>query len=247
MMILLSQANQMTAKQNDKTLDKINIAIDKAFAVLTNPKNTKGVARKIKRMIVKRSRLGFGVDPTSLKQKRFKPLSASYKEQRKGNIKFVTIKGKVFSIRLRGKPRRARGAVTRKRKKKGGLAGLFGGLFGKKKSKTKIRRKRKSPTASHLSRETTPGKSNITATGRLLDSLQSSGQKAKAIVTIPDNRYSINIFGDRLKKPPTTAEVSRFLKRQGRNFFLLSSSQKKKLERDGANLLRQLASKFFRG
>jgi hypothetical protein len=222
------------ASNEEKILGPIE-AIDKAFEILTSPKNTKGVARDIRNDIVKRTRLGFGVNDAK-RQYRLPRLSQSYVNQRKGLLKFVTIKGKSFPIVNNVAKPAARSKPAKKARPKKARP-----------SKPKIARPKKvQPRAPKLSPKTTPGKSNLTATGRLLDSLRFFGQRAKAIVTIPNYRYTTNIFGERLKKGATAQDVVRFQEKKGREFFGLSKSQENRIERKYGTILAELANKLFK-
>ncbi len=50
--------------------------------------------------------------------------------------------------------------------------------------------------APRLSNQTTPGRSNLTATGKMLQSIRGYGRKQKIIVEIPDKPHGPDIFGN---------------------------------------------------
>ena len=229
---------------NEEKILKAGKAIDKAFNVLTKPARTRQLSTEIKDKIIKRSKLGFGVAPSG-QQRKFPKLKPSYIDQRKGIAYYFTNKdGKVIRVdRARIKTAKPSKSSIIKRKK-GKLIGLFslqGAAKPKKPKKSTITRKR----ASNLHHSTTPAKSNITATGLLLNSLTSRGKKSQAIIILNSKRYTNNIGGFRIKKPSTTTKVNKFLEAQNRRWFILSTSQKNKLQRDLGIKLKKLASTFL--
>jgi hypothetical protein len=214
----------MSQKANEIALLKATQSVDKAFAALTTPQENKKLAKEVGNMIIRRSRLGFGVD-SSGNQRRFKKLSKSYIEQRLGQVFFFTKQTQkgpiVVPIKLgpgkvikKKKPSKAK----KPRKAKSG-----------KKPQVKAK-KRKTPRAPNLSNQTTPKKSNITATGDLLESFKYFGGKKRAIVIIPSERHEKTLFG-KTNKPSTMSEIAQYLEEQGRRFFILSNAQRKGLER----------------
>lgn len=77
----------------------------------------------------------------------------------------------------------------------------------------------------NLSSKTKPGKSNITATGFLLNNLRVSILNSKAAVVPGFKVRTRDIFGDKIKDPPTDAAVMGYLRAQNRIFMNLSKDE----------------------
>lgn len=101
-------------------------------------------------------------------------------------------------------------------------------------------RKRKS---SLLSKKTTPGRSNLTATGQLLKAIKGIGRRARAIIELKDKRSGKTISG--ADDDSTNSDILKWQKAQGREFFGLTASEKKRFERAGASRITKEAKKCF--
>lgn len=101
----------------------------------------------------------------------------------------------------------------------------------KLKDSTKERRAR---YADDLSGLTTPNKSNLTATGQLLDAIKSVGQRGKVILEI-DGRRTRELGGSRPRL--SNAEVARYVQEQGRRFFDLTKAERTFLVREVKQLI----------
>lgn len=137
------------------------------------------------RLIVVRTRLGYGVDRPRAKRKRLKSLSPSYIEVRKGKIAFFTL-GK-------GQKRRIVSYVPDKKPE--------------------------------LSEFTRPTRSNLTFTGKMLDSM-----RVKDIV-VRRNRVSIGPDRRSRGKGLTNEKIATYQEQMGRVFNNLSDLEVKKLAR----------------
>lgn len=224
---------------NEEKILKPSRAVDKAFSVLTRPARMKQLASKIEKRIVKRSRLGYGVS-LSGQRARFPRLDEDYIEVRKGLVYwFTTEQGN----RVRVGPERKVFKTFRKTKFR------FGGkkrTAKKRRSLTKAPKKKTiSRRATNLSRLTTPSKSNITATGTLLNSIETRGQKARAILQIQRVTYTKNIQNRQINSGVTTIDVNRFLESQGRRWFALTITQKNRIEEESTKMLRDLARTYL--
>lgn len=137
-----------TLKEQLKAFQK---QLDKELNKFTRGPKTKQLAKIAKDIVVKRSRLGFGVRFPEGKRSRFDKLSSSYVAQRKNQVRFYTDE--------RGQLRKIPKPTGKAKKNQGSRGGTF-----------------KFPEGSRhpdLSKTTSPGKSNITFTGQLLKSLKS--------------------------------------------------------------------------
>lgn len=106
---------------------------------------------------------------------------------------------------------------------------------------------------SFLAEDTSPAKSNLTATGQLLDALYFRAVKDKFIIKInTKNRYeglggeaTIDVNVTKKKKEArsklTNEEVRKFVEDAGREFLSLNDQEKEKLIKYTKNLLRELA------
>jgi hypothetical protein len=94
------------------------------------------------------------------------------------------------------------------------------------KDSTKETRKR---YRGRLHSQTTVSKSNLTATGQLLDSLRTRVENNSVIIFLKDRR-STELSGSASTK--TNSEVANYAKKGGRNFLELSSSEVNALIRD---------------
>lgn len=162
-------------EQVEKSLrDKIRKAAEKTFS--------DQYVETLKDRIVKRTKLGQGVDPRTGNTTRLKPLSTEYKGTRRNN-------------------------------------------------------------RSRLSGTTQPARSNLTATGQLLDSLRvikkSIVNGIKYTITI-DNKRGRNLDGS--NSTVGNRDIARFQRKQGRNFFGFTKPQINQIVRE----VRQTILKFLK-
>jgi len=133
------------------------------------------------KQIVKRSRRGFGILASGKRQKRFKALKKSTRDNRKR---------------------------------------YAGNLHG----------------------TTSVGKSNITATGQMLEALEVTGGRGRFTIGFESGKRKTELHGKRAKNPLTNEEVAFHLENQGRKFLGLTKNEKnsiiKKMKKD---LLKQLS------
>jgi hypothetical protein len=85
---------------NDNTIDKqVKEALDKRVGGAIKKGITTEYIELLRDRIVKRTRLGIGVDPESGAGVKLEPLSDNYKEMRQGKARFYTNKaGKVVKV-----------------------------------------------------------------------------------------------------------------------------------------------------
>jgi hypothetical protein len=228
------------AKTPEQVLKETALAIDRGFDRFRQDKTLSDFAQKeIAPNIVKRSRLGFGVRLESKQQYKFPPLANSYIEQRKGLIRFITLKnGAVFPIKQFQELTRARirSMGTKRARKNKSLLKRLKAFFGKKKEgavKSKIKKVKPKLNAGNLSANTSPAKSNITATGLLLDRAIGATARAKQIIIFIKNiKYQKDILGFRIKNPPTTVDVAGYLQDNlDREFLQTSEAEDNRLSR----------------
>jgi len=86
-----------------------------------------------------------------------------------------------------------------------------------------------------LSKETTPTKSNLTRSGRLLDSFKVVAKKLGVIISIPDT--------SRPDSRATNAEIARYNEEKGRPFFHVSSSEIRQIKREAARIIKSKLGK----
>ncbi len=163
-------------------------------------------------------------------------------------------KSKIFTDEIsQSLASRQKNPIRKKRKKrKKPLSDRLKGLFARKKVKEKKRKKRAPKRLSNLSSNTSPGKSNLTATGQMLDSITSTARKAKIIIEIPDNKRSPGLLGE--STDLTNADLARIHKKGAkvkhpsgtsinipeRNFFELTNAEKNKIKRRVREIILQL-------
>lgn len=87
---------------------------------------------------------------------------------------------------------------------------------------------------SDLSEATRPGKSNLTATGQMLNSLRGRGARAQIVVEITGNRTKE--LGDRRSRL-SNSQVARYVQEQGRPFFKVTNAEKNGLAREVKRLI----------
>lgn len=96
----------------------------------------------------------------------------------------------------------------------------------------------------NLSDATTAKRSNLTATGQLLDAIKGGGERAKPIVSISGKR-SRELTGSKSRK--SNAQVSNFVAMNGRPFFGLTTSERKAFVREVKTILLAGVKKRLRG
>ena len=191
-------ANKPLKEQVIKVVsDKVNMSLRKGL--------TQDYVEELKDRIVKRTRVGIGVDLTTGKGERLKKLSDDYKRQRK----------RAKGIKVRNKIDKQRRARTRERSKEIGVQ-----------------------IQPNLSSKTTPSKSNLTATGQLLDSLTVIKLKLRNAfgfrITVGDRRGR-DLFGRPSKIG--NKKLVQYLAEQGRTFLGFTKSQRNIITKEIRNIL----------
>ena len=79
----------------------------------------------------------------------------------------------------------------------------------------------------NLHETTTPKKSNITATGQMLDSMKSEGKAGQIVVNGPSGRRAKELDGK--SRGGNNKDVARYVTEQGREFFGLTTEEKSRL------------------
>lgn len=87
-----------------RDIDKLNEELNKVISEKLERATKRGLnqqyATTLKNRIVKRTQLGTGVDPDTATSYKFPPLSDSYKQQRRGEVRFYTDKqGRKIAVR----------------------------------------------------------------------------------------------------------------------------------------------------
>jgi hypothetical protein len=224
---------------------RIRQAIGDTFA----PRFTKKMAKAARDQIVKRTRLGYGVDKGTKRQVRLKPLSESYKKVRKGLIEFYTNKQtkQIFTV-SKGRARKSlsKSAKASAKAKRAFKSAFELGKFNVTLDGAKKRRKRskgKELRLKNLSSKTSPNKSNLTATGRMLNSLKFKGLPNRIEISVPATNHGKDLFGN--ATDVTHAELTRIhakgatikhpsgtiIKLPKRRYFDLTNAEKNKLVR----------------
>ena len=210
----------------EETILKANKAIDLAFLEVSQRRNTRQYAEDIKNKIITRTKLGFGVDPSG-KQLRFKPLSESYKEQRKGRLRFFKNKnGGTWVVDT---------TLTAK---------TFNSLRPSKTAKKQYKDNKGITKVYNLDQTTTPSKSNLTATGLLLRSISSVGKTGQMIISLKNKVYEKGLYRERPKSIKTTSEVFDYVSKI-RPFFGLTNPQFNLLFKDIAKEIDRIARLYI--
>ncbi len=92
----------------------------------------------------------------------------------------------------------------------------------------------------NLSAATRARRSNLTATGQMLDAIEGKGAPSKVIIEIAGRRTG-ELTGGRSRA--TNAEVARYVQEQGRTFFALTTSEKKAFAREVKQLILETVRK----
>lgn len=213
----------------EQILKKARLSIDLAFEEVSKPRITKHFALRMRDLIVKRTLLGKILTANTGGGLMKNPkLSPSYILQRKGKIRFFTNKqGKAYAIEKVGnKDLKSLGASkgARKQNKKNS------DVIGKPK----------------LGINTRPSKSNITATGQLLESIGSVGEVGRLIVRVDHEGRGANMYLEQPKNQPSNSKLIGYLRSQGRIFLGLSKSELNIMRREIGNLIKKKAREFNR-
>lgn len=96
--------------------------------------------------------------------------------------------------------------------------------------------------ADQLSTLTTPKKSNLTASGQLLSSIQGNRQGTKIVFRFKDQRTKTAFGGSKI----TNSEVAGYVRKQGRPFFGLTKTEATALEKRVSNILKKAVRKLVK-
>ena len=215
------------AKQDD-----IELQVKKALSARLKNTLEKGITgeyvEKIRDRIVQRTRLGVGVDPETGASQRLKPLAEITKRVRAGQARVFSTKtgGKLVwtdgTFTQEGKTDKTVSPAARQRRKES-----FQAFFGK-------------PRLSDL---TTPAKSNLTATGQLLNSLTVVKVKlengVQYVIRVGDRR-GLGLYGEPSKIG--NKKLVEYLAEGGRKFLGITKSQRNEISRE----IRELILKFIK-
>lgn len=195
------------AKPNDKIDDEVIKAVTSKMERALRRGITMQYVEELRDRIVKRTRVGIGVNPETGKGERLKKLSTKYIQQRKGS---KTIK--------------RRAAIDKKRRKAA-------------REESKRTGEKVKP---NLVAQTSPAKSNLTATGQLLNSLTVIKLKLKNAVgfriSVPDKTRGRDFRG-RSSRGLTNRTLAGYVKEQGRNFFGFTKSQRNLIVKEIRNFI----------
>lgn len=86
-----------------------------------------------------------------------------------------------------------------------------------------------------LSSETTPGRSNLTRSGQLLDSIQ--------VTSFKEGEVSVGPKGNRTDGGPTNEKLAEYVAEQGRPFNNLSGPEIKQVQQEAAKVVRDILEK----
>jgi hypothetical protein len=98
--------------------------------------------------------------------------------------------------------------------------------------------------ADNLSSETSPKKSNLTATGQLIDALTGKAGGGKVVVTINKKRRKPDVSGSR--SGLTNDQVRKYAEENGREFLKLSEAEKKEVTEIATQLINEKLSKLLK-
>lgn len=243
----------MANQTPELVLKGLSQRVRRAFNDTLKPAFTKKIAKIARDQLVKRTRLGFGVDSITGNQVKLIRLSKNYIKVRQGKLRFYTNKKtkKIFTVpkglsakQLAAKAEKAKAAKARK------AARATKTVFELDKfnvrletPKRKKRKKVKPARAKRLSSKTSPGKSNLTATGGMLKSIKYIGLQNRIVLEIPSKAHGPDLFGN--KKDITHSELARIhqkgatikhpsgarMKIPKRRFFDLTTAEKNKILR----------------
>lgn len=203
----------MELDKNEKLLKKAAVDIDKIVGIYTSsPRLMNRLGEDIVKQIRKRTRLGFGVSKSGEKIK-FKELSKSYKAQRQGKVRFFTNKktGKVF-------PLVKKGTVSAKD------LDSFRASDVARRSNTNRRKYNKLVKKPTLAPTTRPSRSNLTATGLMLESLTRRVVGSRIFISLA-NATGKDMWGKFSRV--TSNQKASFQAKMGRRFLDLAKFEQK--------------------
>lgn len=116
-------------------------------------------------------------------------------------------------------------------------SGQLNNIKGLKESYIDVRTKNRS----RLDPNTTPARSNLTATGQMLNNLQGKYKNRSIEIDFKKEERSASLTGQ--KSSVKNSEIVGFQEEQGRRFFDLSDSEINGLRREIANRIRKLLEK----
>jgi len=127
--------------------------------------------------------------------------------------------------------------MVRERTRKG--LGLLGSLDGLSDSYIKFRTR----VRSRLSKETSPGMSNLTATGQLLNAIigEARGTLIRVFISDKPRRRELNPSAN-----ATNKEIRGYVESQGREFLGLTANERKEVERIAAETIKMEIRRVFK-
>lgn len=195
------------ATNNDEKFDLPAQEIDKLVDIYTkSPRRMNNLGSDIIKQIKTRTRLGYGVQIGGRKI-RLKKLSDNYKAARRGMKRFFRNKktGGTFVVEaLSAKELKAYRASKEARKENKAL--------------------KKSLTPTRLSLSTRPAKSNLTATGLMLESLTKRVVGTRIFISLR-NRRDVDMYGNNAKA--TSNQKASWQAKAGRRFLDLANFEQK--------------------
>jgi hypothetical protein len=209
--------NDKISKQLEKVIKgKITGAITKGFSL--------EYANTLKERIQKRTRLGTGIDPQTGSSKRLKPLADITKKVRRNEARIFSTKGGGKIVWTDGTEDVAKGKGSKKNKqaRKESFKAFFGDV--------------------NLSSKTTPAKSNLTATGQLIDALTVAKLRISGTVSYLiylGDRRGRDLFGNSSKIG--NRELNKYVSKE-RPWLGFTRSQVNEIKRD----IRQFIVKFIK-
>ena len=213
------------ARLFDETVKRVDQIVD---IYKKDSKRMDSLASDMRDQIVKRTRLGKGVSENG-SSPRLKRLSQSYKEQRRGNVRYFRNKsGGVFKIE----------------KKEFILSNKeLNAYRASKEARSENRKNRDIFKTKELSKKTTPSKSNLTATGLMLDSVRGKNVGGKIIIDIVDKKGT-DLYGS--PNNTTTNEKANFQAKQNRRFLDLAKFEVKMFANRIADEFIEISKQIFK-
>lgn len=93
--------------------------------------------------------------------------------------------------------------------------------------------------SSNLHPDTSPSKSNLTATGQLLDALRGTASQGKVTVDIKPTSRKAELSGKKSKKTLTNNDVREYVEDNGREFLKLSDAENKEVRELATELMQE--------
>jgi hypothetical protein len=93
--------------------------------------------------------------------------------------------------------------------------------------------------SSNLHPDTSPSKSNLTATGQLLDALRGIASQGKVTVDIKPTSRKAELSGKKSKKTLTNNDVREYVEDNGREFLKLSDAENKEVRELATELMQE--------